>query len=103
EAASSAAESDPNAVGTDSKAIGTDPDAAATDAKAAGTGSSPAETGPSPAGTDSGTPQVEGPTVDDAEASSRSRRMPIGQPPRTAGGRVVATASAQGPPATGPQ
>lgn len=97
EAASSAAESDPNAVGTDSKAIGTDPDAAATDAKAAGTGSSPAETGPSPAGTDSGTPQVEGPTDDDAEASSRSRRMPIVQPPSTAGVRVVTAASAQGP------
>src|SRR5699024_6895068 len=90
EAASSAAESDPNAVGTDSKAIGTDPDAAATDAKAAGTGSSPA-------GTDSGTPQVEGPTDDDAEASSRSRRMPIVQPPSPAGVRVVTAASAQGP------
>src|SRR5699024_11696363 len=50
-----------------------------------------------PAGTDSGTPQVEGPTDDDAEATSRSRRMPIVQPPSTAGVRVATAASAQGP------
>lgn len=95
--ASESAEEATSASEAASSAAESDPDAAATDAKAAGTGSSPAETGPSPAGTDSGTPQAEGPTDDDAEASSRSRRMPIVQPPSTAGVRVVTAASAQGP------
>src|SRR5699024_663091 len=84
EADSSAAESDPNAVGTEPNAIGTDPDTAETDADVAATGSSPAETGPSPAGTDGGSPQAEEQPDDDGEASSRSRRMPIVQPPSTA-------------------
>src|SRR5699024_11239924 len=62
----------------------------------------PAATGPSPAGTDGGTPPAEEPP-DDGEASSRSRRMPIVQPPSTAGVRVVTAASAQGPDANAPE
>src|SRR5699024_11876651 len=102
EVVSSVAVSAPYAIGAELNASGTDPDTAEADADVAATGSRPAETGPSPAGTDGGTPQAEEPP-DDGEASSRSRRMPIVQPPSTAGVRVVTAASAQGPDANAPE
>src|SRR5699024_11139717 len=86
-----------NAIGTAAETAETAAETAETDEDAAGTESSPAETGPSSAGTDSGTPQAEESTDDDSKASSRSRRMPIVQPPSTAGVRVVTASSAQGP------